>query len=207
MKLFSYFRSSAAYRVRIALNLKQIEVETVSINLVSGDQNSDAYVAINSQGLVPSLELDDGRLISQSLAICEWLEVNYPSPSLIPNDSYLAAQVRACALTIACDIHPVNNLRVLKYLESELGASNDQKNTWYQHWVEEGFNAIEQTISGGPYCFGSEPTLADLCLVPQVFNAVRFKVDMTKYPKISAVNAHCLEQQSFISASPENSRS
>jgi maleylpyruvate isomerase len=204
MKLYSYFRSSAAYRVRIALNIKQIEVETIAIDLVSGKQKSAAYVAINAQGLVPSLELDDGRIINQSLAICEWLETNYPSPSLLSSDSFHAAQIRACALAIACDIHPVNNLRILKYLENNFEVEDDEKNTWYRHWVEEGFRAIENSVTPGPYCFGEAVSLADVFLVPQVYNAKRFNVDMSQYPKIEAINGYCLQQQAFISASPKN---
>ncbi len=204
MKLYSYFRSSAAYRVRIVLNLKKIDVEFASINLVKGDQKSESYAKVSAQGLVPTLELDDGRIINQSLAICEWLDANYKTPVLIPNDSFQAARVRACALMIACDVHPVNNLRVLQYLEHELGIDELKKNQWYRHWVEQGFQAIEKMLAGSTYCFGDEPGLADAFLVPQVFNARRFEVDMNSYPKISAVDIACSEIQAFIDASPDN---
>jgi len=204
MKLYSYFRSSAAYRVRIVLNLKKIDYEIESINLVKGDQKSKSYVGINSQGLVPSLELDDGRIITQSLAICEWIEASYDNPKLIPDDSYQAARVRACALVVATDMHPVNNLRILKYLENELGVDEPKKNRWYQHWVEQGFQAIEKTLEGTSFCFGDEPGLADAFLVPQVFNALRFDVDMKHYPKISAINETCNEIPAFINAHPDN---
>lgn len=203
MKLYSYFRSSAAYRVRIALNLKQIAYDIEPVNLVNGDQRGEAYAEINPQGLIPSLQTDDGRTISQSLAICEWLEANYPSPALIPADPYEAARVRACVLLIACDIHPLNNLRILGYLENDLGVTPEQKNDWYQHWVEEGFDALEKTIAGTLYCFGSQATLADAFLIPQVFNARRFNVDMNPYPKIAAVAMACNERQAFIDAHPD----
>ncbi len=203
MKLYSYFRSSAAYRVRIAMNLKGISFGTVPVNLVSGDQRGDEYRSLNVQGLVPTLELDDGRLIHQSLAICEWIDAEYTDPPLLPDDSYDAAQVRACALAIACDIHPVNNLRMLKYLEVELGVSSDKRNDWYRHWVIEGFHALEQSLQANPYCFGRAPGLADVCLVPQVFNARRFEVDMEQYPKIVAVDDACASLQAFKDAHPD----
>ena len=204
MKLYSYFRSSAAYRVRIMLNLKKIDYEIESINLVQGHQRSISYTGINPQGLVPSLELDDGRIITQSMAICEWIEANYISRKLIPEDSFQAARVRACALVVATDIHPVNNLRILKYLENELGVDEPEKNKWYRQWVEQGFQAIEKTLEGSTFCFGDKPGLADAFLVPQVFNALRFNVDMEHYPKISAVNETCSEIKAFIDAHPDN---
>ncbi len=203
MKLYSYFRSSAAYRVRIALNLKNVPFETVPVNLVSGDQRGSDYRSLNAQGLVPTLELDDGRLIHQSLAICEWIDSEYPDSPLLPNDSYNAAQVRASALTIACEIHPVNNLRMLKYLEVELGVGSDKRNDWYRHWVMEGFNALEESLEADPYCFGTTPGLADVFLVPQVFNARRFDVDMDQYPKIVAVDKACNCLQAFKNAHPD----
>lgn len=202
MKLYSYFRSSAAYRVRIVLKLKKIDVEMIPVNLVKGDQKSDWYSQINAQGLVPSLQLDDGRIINQSLAICEWLEANYELPPIIPDDSFQAAQVRACALVIASDIHPINNLRILNYIEKELDADDARKNEWVHHWVEQGFQAIEKMLTGAVYCFGDEPSLADAFLIPQVFNAQRFAVDMKPFPKISAVNDACNENQAFIDAHP-----
>jgi maleylacetoacetate isomerase len=204
MKLYSYFRSSAAYRVRIVLNLKKIDYEIESVNLVKDEQKSKSYVGINSQGLVPSLELNDGRIITQSLAICEWIEANYDTPKLIPDDSFEAARVRACALVVASDIHPVNNLRILKYLENELGADEPGKNEWYQHWVEQGFQAIEKSLEGTTFCFGNEPSLADAFLVPQVFNALRFDVELKQYPKISAVSEACSDLAAFVNAHPDN---
>ena len=204
MKLYSYFRSSAAYRVRIALNLKQIDYDIVPVNLIKGEQRGESYAEVNPLGLVPSLEMDDGSIIHQSLAICEWLEAKYPGQALIPDDAYEAAQVRACVLSIACDIHPINNLRILGYLENELNVDEKQKNDWYQHWVEEGFHAIEKTVTGTPFCFGTEPTLADVFLIPQVFNALRFKVDMQPFPRIKAVYDSCNKIQAFTDAHPDN---
>ena len=203
MKLYSYFRSSAAYRVRIALNLKQIDYDIVPVNLVKGEQREKSYAEVNPQGLVPSLEMNDGNIIHQSLAICEWLEANFPSPALIPGDPDEAAQVRAFVLLIACDVHPLNNLRILAYLENELRVTPEQKDDWYQHWVKEGFNAFEKTVAGTPYCFGDEPTLADAFLIPQVFNAQRFNVDMSPYPKIASIHKTCNETQAFIDAHPD----
>lgn len=203
MKLYSYFRSSAAYRVRIALNLKQLDYDIEPVNLVSGEQREEPYTDINPQGLVPSLEMDDGRIISQSLAICEWLEAQYPNPALIPAGPFEAARVRAFALSIACDIHPLNNLRVLAYLGNDLRVAPAQKDDWYRHWVGEGFNAIEKTLAGTPYCFGKEPTLADAFLIPQVFNAERFNIDMSGYPRIAAINSACSENQAFRDAHPD----
>ena len=203
MKLYSYFRSSAAYRVRIALNLKQLDYDIEPVNLVSGEQREVPYTDINPQGLVPTLQTDEGNTISQSLAICEWLEVNYPNPELIPSDPYEAARVRAFALSIACDIHPLNNLRILAYLENDLRVAPAQKDDWYRHWVGEGFNAIEKTLAGTPYCFGKEPTLADAFLIPQVFNAERFNIDMSGYPRIAAINSACSENQAFRDAHPD----
>ena len=204
MKLYSYFRSSAAYRVRIALNLKQIDYDIVPVNLLRGEQSGATYAEVNPQGLVPSLQMDDGSIIYQSLAICEWLEANYPGPALIPSDTYEAAQVRACVLSIACDIHPVNNLRILSYLENELKVDEKQKNDWYQHWVKEGLHAIEKTVTKTSFCFGTEPTLADVFLIPQVFNALRFKVDMQSFPGITAIYDSCNKIQAFTDAHPDN---
>lgn len=212
MKLFTYFRSSAAYRVRIALNLKGIDVDYEPVNLVLAEQKAEGYRAVNPQGLIPALELDDGRIISQSLAICEWLDAEYKEPVLIPNDSYEAAAVRAFALSIACDIHPVNNLRLLQYLEKDIELGEQARGDWYRHWVVQGFNALEQILEGhagqsnikGPFCFGVNPGLADIFLVPQVFNACRFNVDMSVYPRMTAVDAACKEIPAFINAHPDN---
>jgi maleylpyruvate isomerase len=205
MKLYSYFRSSAAYRVRIALNLKAIEVEQVGVHLVKegGRQNTPEYRARNPQGLVPALELDDGTVITQSLAIIDYLEAIRPEPGLIPADPVLAAKARAVALTIACDIHPLNNLRVLNYLKGPLGRSQEEADEWYRHWLlEGGLTAVEALIDGGRFCFGDSPSLADICLIPQVFNARRYKIDISHLKKIEAVDRHCKELPAFLDAHP-----
>lgn len=203
LKLYSYFRSSAAYRVRIALNLKGLEHELVPVNLLKSEQQGEAYLKVNNQGLLPALETEHGTL-AQSLAMLEWLEETQPGQALLPQDPWQKAQVRNFCYAIACDIHPIDNLRVLKYLSTELGVSDEQKNEWYRHWVIEGFKKIEPMIGDGQFCFGTEPTLADVCLVPQVFNALRFKVDMTPFPKISRVYEYCNTLKAFHDAAPEN---
>jgi maleylpyruvate isomerase len=204
MKLYGYFRSSAAYRVRIALNLKSFAVEHGPVHLLKGggEQRSDAFRALNPQGLVPALELDDGTVLSQSLAIIEYLEAVRPFPRLIPTDPILAAKVRAVALAIACEIHPLNNLRVLSYLKGEFGQTEAAINEWYQHWVRDGLDAIETLIEADPFCIGTGPTLADICLVPQVFNARRYRVDLDRFPKIIAVDRHCAAIEAFAAALP-----
>lgn len=206
MKLYSYFRSSAAYRVRIALALKGLAFDIVPVHLVNngGEQKSPDYTAINPQQLLPSFETDEGEIITQSLAILEFLEENYPQVSLLPMDKIARAKVRALCQIIACDIHPIDNLRVLKYLKNTLEVTEEQKNAWYQHWVYEGFNTIEKLLPDNPkFCFGDSPTLADCCLIPQVYNAIRFECDMTNYPKIWQIYQHCNTLPSFIEASPE----
>ncbi|WP_287496213.1 maleylacetoacetate isomerase [Pandoraea sp. CB10b_02] len=206
--LYSYFRSSAAYRVRIALNLKGIDYDTVPVHLVrdGGEQLKPAYRALNVNGLVPTY-VDGDVNIHQSLAIIEYLEETHPTPALLPADPAARAHVRALALDIAADIHPIDNLRVLRYLKHDLGVSEEQKNAWYVHWIVEGFKALEARLaarsSQGGFMFGDTPTLADCCLVPQVYNANRFKVDMTPFPRIAAVNAHCLTLDAFRRATPE----
>jgi maleylpyruvate isomerase len=205
MKLYSYFRSSAAYRVRIALNLKAIEVEQVGVHLVKegGGQNAPEYRARNPQGLVPALELDDGTVLTQSLAIIDYLDAVFPEPRLVPADPVLAAKVRAVALTIACDIHPLNNLRVLNYLKGPLARSQQELDAWYRHWLlEGGLEAVEAMIDGGRFCFGDRPSLADICLVPQVFNARRYKIDISHLKKIEAVDRYCKELPAFLDAHP-----
>lgn len=203
MKLFTYFRSSAAYRVRIALNLKAINHELSAVNLLKSEQQGDAYLEKNPQGLLPALETEQGML-GQSLAILEWLEDTHQDTPLLPTDIWQKAQVRNFCYAIACDIHPIDNLRVLKYLSSELNVSDEQKNEWYRHWVIEGFKKLEVMLGDSEFCFGDKPTLADVCLVPQVFNALRFKVDMTAFPKIAAIYERCNQLQAFIDAAPEN---
>lgn len=205
MKLYSYFRSSAAYRVRIALNLKGLTAETVPVHLVKdgGEQRLPAYRQKNPQGLVPALELDDGTVLTQSLAIIEYLESVWPTPALIPADPVLAAKVRAVALTIACDIHPLNNLRVLDYLKGPLGHGRGETDAWYRHWVlDGGLRAVERMIEGAPFCFGTAPTLADVVLVPQVFNAVRLQAPLDDLPKIRAADAACAALDPFARAHP-----
>jgi len=203
MKLYSYFRSSAAYRVRIALNLKKIDHELAIVNLLKSEQLEEGYLALNPQGLLPALETDEG-VLGQSLAILEWLDETYPQSPLISGSAWQKAQIRNLSFAIACDIHPVNNLRVLKYLSNELKVDDDAKNTWYKHWVEVGFDKIEILLGDDDYCIGNKPSLADVCLVPQVFNAIRFNVDMSRYPKIVAIYERCNKLAAFNDAAPQN---
>ncbi len=209
IKLYTYWRSSAAYRVRIALELKGIGYEPVAVSLKPGDDEhrKDAYRAINPQMLVPFF--DDGKVaIGQSMAILEYLEEAYPDEPLLPADEPLRSKVRAFCNAIACDIHPLNNLRVLSYLSDEFDVSDEQKNAWYAHWIGEGFRACEQmSVSfahAGPYAFGNQVTLADALLVPQMYNARRFRVPLDEYPRLVAVAAACNELQAFVDAAPEN---
>jgi maleylacetoacetate isomerase len=206
VKLYGYFRSSAAFRVRIALNLKKIPHETAAIHLTRGGgvQFGEEFRAINPQKRVPALALSTGETLIQSLAIIEYLDEVYPEPPLLPADAIERARVRAVAQIVACDIHPLNNLIVLNYLKGPLKHDQAAADEWYRHWVVQGFDAIEALLPGGPYAFGSHVTLADLCLVPQVFNARRFKVDMAKYPKIAAAEAACMKLAAFDKARPEN---
>lgn len=205
MKLYGYFRSSAAYRVRIAINLKGLHVEHVPIHLVKdgGQHKLPEYMARNPQGLVPALELDDGTVLTQSLAIIEYLDAVAPSPRLSPADPVAAAKVRAVALAIACDIHPLNNLRVLNYLKGPLGHGQEDADRWYRHWITTGgLDAVEAMLPGGDFSFGSEPTLADCCLIPQLYNAHRFKIPINHLPKICRVEASAIEHPAFAAAHP-----
>lgn len=205
MKLYGYFRSSAAYRVRIALNLKGIAVEHVSVHLAKdgGQQRKMEYLARNPQGLVPALELDDGTLLTQSLAIIEYLEAKKPHPRLIPADPVQAAKVRAVAQAIACEIHPLNNLRVLNYLKGPLQQPQASVDAWMLHWMlNGGLDAVEALIPGDAFCFGNTPTLADCCVIPQLFNARRFKIDFDHLPKICRVEQTCATYPAFLSAQP-----
>ncbi len=209
MKLYTYWRSSAAYRVRIALALKGISYESKFIHLVKdgGEQLKPEYEAINPQKLVPSLVLEDGTVLTQSMAILEYLEEMYPEPALLPEKSSDRSYVRALCQSIASDIHPVDNLRVLSYLTGELGVDGDQKMTWYKHWITLGFDAIEKTLKqsglAGDFCFGDTPTFADICLVPQVYNARRFDMDLSVYPLIAGIDENCLKLDEFVGAQPE----
>jgi maleylacetoacetate isomerase len=205
MILYDYFRSSAAYRVRIALNLKGLKAARRSVHLRKGDQRGAEYRAVNVQGLVPTLDLGGVRL-TQSLAIIEYLDEKYPEPPLVPRNAEDRAFARAIALSIACDIHPLNNLRILQYLGKELGVDEPKRDEWYRHWVKEGFDALEKQLvdrGSGTYALGSQPTIADVFIVPQVANAVRLKVPMDAYPRIAAINGACLKLQAFADARPE----
>jgi maleylpyruvate isomerase len=204
--LYSYFRSSAAYRVRIAFNLKGLSYDTVAIHLQreGGLNRKPAYRAINPQMRVPALRLDSGELITQSLAIIEYLDETHPQPPLLPRGSLERAQVRALAQLVACDMHPLNNVGPLRYLKNELGQDQGKIDAWYHHWVREGFDALEAMVRPGPYCFGADVTLADLCLVPQVANARRLKVPLDSYPRIVAIDAACAKLPAFEAARPEN---
>ena len=206
MKLYTYFRSSAAYRARIALNLKGIPYEMASIHLTrgGGQQHGAAFRAVNPQGRVPALTLDNGATLIQSLAIIEYLDETHPAPPLLPADPVARAHVRAAAQVIACDIHPLNNTSPLFYLKNTLKQEQETINAWYGHWVTVGFEALEALLRPGPYSFGETVTLADVCLVPQVANARRFNVPLDAFPKIVAVDAACLKLAAFDRARPEN---
>lgn len=203
MKLYTYWRSSAAYRVRIALNLKGIAREDVYVSLVAGEQSAPPYGVLNPQHLVPALELDDGTVLTQSLAIIDWLEATRPAPALLPADPLTRARVLAAAHTVAMDIHPVNNLRVLKALESRLDAGEGARRDWMQHWMRLGFDALEASLPAPHFAFGDAPGLADLCLIPQLYNAHRWGLDLTPWPKLTAVEAVCLALPAFSDAAPE----
>jgi maleylacetoacetate isomerase len=206
MKLYNYFRSSAAFRVRIALNLKGVEYEREAKVFARNEHRAPDYLALNPQGLIPALGVD-GATLSQSLAIIEYLNDLYPEPPLLPTDPLARAQVRSMALAIACDIHPLNNLRVLNYLRQELGQNDDGVNTWYRHWVSEGFRGLEQQVAGHTsarrHCFGDSLSLVDVCLVPQMYNARRFKVDLTPFPTLVAISTHLESLPAFAEARPE----
>jgi maleylpyruvate isomerase len=205
MILHDYWRSSAAFRVRIGLRLKGLEAERRFVHLARGEQRAPDYKAKNPQGFVPLLE-DGPRTLTQSLAILEYLEETHPEPPILPSDPAERAWVRAVALAVACDIHPLNNLRVLQYLKREFGADEAARDKWYAHWVAEGLAPIETMLAArpgpGPFCLGAEPTLADICLVPQVFNARRYHVPLEPYPLIRAVTEACLARPAFDLAQP-----
>jgi maleylpyruvate isomerase len=207
MRLYDYFRSSAAYRVRIALNFKGIAPDDRTfVHLRMGNQRAQDYLALNPQGLVPALELDDHRVLTQSLAIVEYLDEKYREPPLLPATAEGRARVRSIALAIACEIHPLNNLRVLNYLIGTLGATDEQKNGWYKYWIDVGFEALERRLASdddtGTFCHGETPTLADVCLVPQLANARRFKIDLTPYPTLTRIEAASNALPAFAQAAP-----
>jgi len=207
LKLYTYARSSASFRVRIALNLKGLPFEAVPIHLLraGGEQHSESYAARNPAHMVPSLQ-DDSLTLGQSLAIIEYLEETHPSPALFPQEPAMRAKVREMALNIACDIHPLNNLRVLRYLHKPLGIDEQRRNEWARHWIGVGFRAIERMLvesaHASPYCFGDLPTLADCCLIPQVFNAKRVELPFEEFPTVLRIHDHCMQQRAFMSAAP-----
>jgi maleylacetoacetate isomerase len=202
--LYEYFRSSAAYRVRIALNLKRIDYESRQVDLRADEQKSDEYRAVNPQGLVPMLEIDEHRL-TQSLAIIVYLDMRFPSPPLLPASAEARAHVISLSETIACDIHPLNNLRVLKYLKNELGHSQDEVDGWYAHWINQGFPALEALAApgAGAFLFGDGPTMADVCLVPQLYNARRFNVPLDDFPTLLRAEENANKLDSFAAAHPD----
>ncbi len=204
MRLYTYWRSTAAYRVRIALHYKGLAFESLPVNLLQGEQADESYRAVNPQGLVPTLEAGQ-NVVTQSTAILEYLEETFPTPALLPDDPFDRAAVRSFCQAIACDIHPLNNLRVLKHLRTELNCGDSLVSNWYQHWVSEGFYALEQQIrdTAGSCSFGDRITMADVFLVPQMFNARRFECDLTPFPTLCAVSAALETQPAFALAAPE----
>ena len=209
MKLYGYFRSSAAYRVRIALNLKGLAYDHAGVHLVrdGGEQFGAEFLALNPQAQVPAFK-DGGAVLTQSLAILEYLEETHPEPALLPGDAIERARVRALALAIACDIHPLNNLRVLNYVSGTLAQSDEARAAWYRHWVESGLAAVEALVVGHPmtgtFCHGDAPGFADLCLVPQIANARRYDCDLTQCPELVRIDAACATLPAFIAAAPQN---
>ena len=207
MKLYNYFRSSASFRVRIALELKGLPYEYIPVHLAKGEHKEQQYAAVSASQLVPALVLDDGQLLQQSMAIIEYLDETHPNPPLLPADALGRARVRALAQLVACEIHPLNNLRVLKYLVRELKVEEEAKNTWYRHWVRSGLEMFEkelQQLPAGRYCWGDAPTLADCCLVPQVFNGQRFGVDFSGLPRTMAAFEACMQHPAFRKAQPSS---
>jgi maleylacetoacetate isomerase len=203
LKLYTYFRSSAAFRVRIALNLKGLKYDPVFIHLAKGEHRQPDYAKINPQALVPTLELDDGTRLNQSLAIIEYLDERHPGPALLPNDALGRARVRSLSNLIASEIHPINNLRVLQHLKRALGQNDDQVNAWYRHWIADGLAKLEAELANkNRFCHGDAPTMADCCLVPQIFNAKRYNCDLMPYPKTTRVFDACMKLEAFDRAQP-----
>jgi maleylacetoacetate isomerase len=203
MKLYSYWRSSTSYRVRIALNLKRIAYETIPVDLVAGDQSAPGYAAVNPSQGVPTLVLDDGTVLTQSMAILEFLEESHPIPPILPREPVLRARVRAASLAVATDIHPLNNLRVIARLKA-MGHSQDEAVAWMVEWMARGFAAISRMIEPeSPFCFGDTPTMADICLVPQLYNANRWGVDLSAFPRLVQIEERCLARPAFAAAHPD----
>lgn len=205
LKLYTYFRSSAAFRVRIALNLKGLAYEPEFVHLAKGEHRKPAYAAVNPQGLVPALGVD-GRLLTQSLAILEYLEETRPQPPLLPSDALGRARVRSLSLLIACEIHPLNNLRTLRHLKQALGQTDEQVNAWYRHWIADGLAKLEAELRApatGRFCHGDAPGMADCCLVPQIFNAKRYQCDLASYPTVMRVFDACMHLDAFTRAQPD----
>ncbi|MEC9022070.1 MAG: maleylacetoacetate isomerase [Pseudomonadota bacterium] len=207
MKIFGYFRSSAAFRLRIAMNFKGLNYDYNLVNLQSGDHLREDFKRINPQGRVPAIDIE-GNILTQSLAIIEYLDEVYPTPPLLPSDPLGKAKVRGIAGLIACDIHPLNNLAVLNYLRDQLTAEEEARLAWYRHWVKEGFDGLELMLSAnvetGQFCFGDTPTVADICLVPQVVNAKRFNCNLACYPTITRIFKECMDLSQFADADPMN---
>lgn len=208
MKLYDYYRSSCSYRVRIALNIKQIHYDLIPVHLThnGGEQHQTNYLSLNPQGLVPTLD-ENGHIVSQSLAIIEYLDEINPTPPLLPQHPLNRAQVRGLATLIACDMHPINNLRVLNQLREQFKATDEQITTWYHHWLKTGFDALELKLTQLPrknhVCYGNDVTLADICLIPQVYNAKRFNFSLQHYPLVQEINDYCLSLPAFYNAVPE----
>jgi maleylacetoacetate isomerase/maleylpyruvate isomerase len=203
LKLYTYFRSSAAFRVRIALNLKGLKYEPVFVHLAKGEHRAAPYAGVNAQGLLPSLELDDGTRLTQSLAIIEYLDEKHPQPPLVPKESLARARVRSLSLLVASEIHPLNNLRVLQHLK-RLGQTQEQVDTWYRYWIADGLAKLEAELrdKAGKFCHGDAPTMADCCLVPQIFNAKRYNSDLAPYPTTMRVFDACMKLDAFDRAQP-----
>jgi maleylacetoacetate isomerase len=205
VKLYTYFRSSAAFRVRIALNVKGLEYEPLFVHLAKGEHRKPEYAGVNAQALLPTLELDDGTRLNQSLAIIEYLDETHPRPALLPADAKSRARVRALSNLIANEIHPLNNLRVLQHLKRALGQTEDQVNAWYRHWIADGLAKFEAELASGKkarFCYGDAPTMADCCLVPQIFNAKRYHCDLAPYPNTLRVFDECMKLEAFDRAQP-----
>ncbi len=205
MKLYGYFRSSTSYRVRILVGLKSLNVQHVEVDLIkNGGQHKHAnFLAMNPQGLLPVLELPNGQILTQSPAIMEYLDEAYPNKKMLPEAAIDRAKVRAMMSLVACEIHPLNNLRVLNYLKGELHHSQDETDIWYRHWVKNGFHALEQMVGDGGYCYGSTLSMADIYLIPQLYNARRFNLDMAPYPKLVKIGDKCKKIPAFIAAHPK----